>query len=111
MTVQTSRRPDTETHAEQRRASLPRRVVWLLALLVAMAVAAVVGVAVAAHLTSPATVAPTVYHEPNANTREGRVPAPTFTEPNASTREGRVPAPTYVEPNANTREGRDPTTR
>ncbi|HEY7009234.1 MAG TPA: hypothetical protein VH395_09850 [Jatrophihabitantaceae bacterium] len=80
----------------------------MIAILVAMAVAALAGVAVATSLTSPATHAQTVYQEPNANTREGRVPAPAQVEPNANIREGRVPTSAQVEPNANFREGRVP---
>jgi hypothetical protein len=66
------------THAHDTRSSTVkhwRRGLWLLALLLAaMATAAVAGVAVAAHLTSPTTGTQVVYREPNANTREGRVP-------------------------------------
>jgi hypothetical protein len=104
MTVQITRSPDTESPATVQRT---RRWLWLAALLVAMAAAAVVGVAVAANVTRPAPDTGVVYQEPNANTREGRVP--TYQEPNANTREGRVPVPAYQEPNANTREGRVPT--
>ncbi len=63
------------------------------------------GVAITAQLTRPAPDTGIVYHEPNATTREGRVP--TYQQPNATTREGRVS--TYQEPNANTRGGRVPT--
>jgi hypothetical protein len=49
-------------------------------------------VVIAQYFTRPATTtAPVVYQEPNANTREGRVPQPVPPEPNANTREGRVP--------------------
>jgi hypothetical protein len=99
MTTQLTRTPDTDSPGSIRRA---RRWLWLAALLVAMAAAAIVGVAVAAQVTRPPTDAGVVYQEPNANTREGRVPS--YQEPNANTREGRVS--TYQEPNANTREGR-----
>ena len=72
MTTQLGRTPKTTAPSSVRRA---RRWLWLAALLVAMAAAAIVGVAVAAHVTRPATDTWTVYNEPNANTREGRVPA------------------------------------
>jgi hypothetical protein len=106
MTTQLTRAPDTTSPATVRRA---RRWLWLAALLVAMAAAAVVGVAVAAQVTRPAPDTGIVYQEPNANSREGRAPAQT--EPNANTREGRLPTPTFTEPNANTHEGRVPATR
>jgi hypothetical protein len=106
MTVQTDHRPDTDSSRQHSNVRRPSRIWWLLALLAAMAAAAVVGVAVAAQLTSPTTHTQTVYLEPNANTREDRVTAPTDVEPKANTREGRLPTPTDVEPNANTREGR-----
>jgi hypothetical protein len=86
MTAQLTCTPETRAPNSVRRA---RRWLWLAALLVAMATAAVVGVAVAAQVTRPAPDTWTVYNEPNANTREGRVP--TYEEPNANTREGRVP--------------------
>jgi hypothetical protein len=104
MTAQLTRTPDTKAPGSVRQA---RRWLWLAALLAAMAAAAVVGVAVTAQVTRPAPDTGIVYQEPNANTREGRVP--TYQEPNANTREGRVPAPTVGEPNANTREDRVPT--
>jgi hypothetical protein len=103
MTAQLTRTPETKAPGSIRQA---RRWVWLGALLVAMATAAVAGVAVTAQVTRPAPDTWTVYQEPNANTREGRVP--TYQEPNANTREDRVPVPTYQEPNANTREDRVP---
>jgi hypothetical protein len=104
MTAQLTRTPDTKAPATVGRA---RRWLWSAALLVAMAAAAVVGVAVTAQLTHPGPDTGIVYQESNANTREDRVPA--YQEPNANTREGRVPVPAAVEPNANTREGRVPT--
>ncbi len=106
MTVQTCHRPDTDSTRQPSNVRRPNRVWWLLALLAAMAAAAVVGVAIAAQLTSPATHTQTVYQEPNANDREDRVTAPTAVEPNANIREGRLPTPTDLEPNANIREGR-----
>ena len=90
MTQQTDRRPDTEISSQHRGARQPNRYRWLLVVLLAMAIAGIVGVAVTSDMTAPPTT-PTVSHEPNANTREGRVPTPTSVEPNANTREGRVP--------------------
>jgi hypothetical protein len=69
---------------------MPHRVLWLILLLIAMAVAAVVGVVVAANVTNPPAPTPVVYQEPNANEREGRVPTTAAQEPNANEREGRV---------------------
>jgi hypothetical protein len=86
MTAQLTRSSETTSPGNVGRA---RRWLWLAALLVAMAAAAVVGIAVAAQVTRPAPDPWTVYNEPNANTREGRVT--TYQEPNANTREGRVP--------------------
>jgi hypothetical protein len=106
MSVQTAARPQTETTSPR---SGMRRLThswWTLAIVLAMLAAAVAGVVVAAQLTNPATRTQTVYQEPNANTREGRVSAAASAEPNANTREGRVLTPTAVEPNANAREGR-----
>jgi len=102
MTLQTDRQRDTETTHQHTSGRAPNRYMWLFAVLLAMAVAGIVGVAVTAHLTGPATTKTTVYHEPNPNTREGRVPA--SIDPNANTREDRGPA--SVDPNANTREDR-----
>ena len=113
MTAQTDLRPETEhdrkpgsteISRESGGARKPRRVLWLIVLLIAMAVAGVVGVTVAAHVTDPPAPARVVYLEPNANSREGRVPA--TQEPNANEREGRVPTTAAPEPNANDREGR-----
>jgi len=106
MTTQLTRTHDTEPPTAAPRT---RRWLWLAALLVAMAAAAVVGVAVTAQMTSPPSSPRIVYQEPNANTREDRVPA--YQEPNANTREDRVSIQTYHEPNANTREGRVPINR
>jgi hypothetical protein len=111
MTAQTELRPDIEISrnpgsneisrkpGDTRR---PYRVLWLIVLLITMAVAGVVGVAVAAHVTDPPAPTRVVYPEPNANFREGRVAGP----PNANDREGRVPTSAAQEPNANDREGR-----
>ena len=98
----------------------PHRVLWLVVLLIAMALAGVVGVVVAANVTDPPAPTRDVYPEPNANSREGRVPnaneregrVPTTAAhvPNANEREGRVPAATTHVPNANEREGRVPAT-
>ena len=113
MTAQTDLRPETENDRkpgsteisrEPGGARKPHRVLWLIVLLIAMAVAGVVGVDVAAHVTDPPAPDSGRLPEPNANAREGRVPA--TQEPNANEREGRVPATATQEPNANTREGR-----
>jgi hypothetical protein len=107
--TENSRKPGyTEIGRESGGARKPRRVLWLIVLLIAMAVAGVVGVVVAAHVTDPPAPTRVVYPEPNANDREGRVPTTTDAahEPSANDREGRVPT-TAQEPNANTREGRD----
>ena len=112
MTAQTELRPDIESSRkpgsnkisrEPGGARKPHRVLWLIVLLIAVAVAGVVGVAVAAHVTDPPTPTRVVYPEPNANSREGRVPRP---PPNANDREGRAPTAAAQEPNANDREGR-----
>jgi hypothetical protein len=91
MTLQTERRFETESGRPPTSTRPRRRVAWALSLLLAMVAAALVGVAVAAQLTRSTPAVQVVSETPNANTREGRVPAPTFTEPNANTREGRVP--------------------
>jgi hypothetical protein len=109
MSLQTDRPADTWISRKPGHVQQPLHIRWMLTLLLAIVIAVVAGVVVAAHLTGPPASTPTVYHEPNANTREGRVPAATIQEPNANTREGRVPAATIQEPNANTREGRLPT--
>jgi hypothetical protein len=111
MTAQTELRPDIEISRKPGSNKIsrepgdtrkPHRVLWLIVLLITMAVAGVVGVAVAAHVTDPPAPTRVVYPEPNANSREGRVPGP----PNANSREGRVPTSAAQEPNANDREGR-----
>ena len=111
MTAQTELRPDIEignkpgsnkVSREPGGTRKPHRVLWLIVLLIAMAVAGVVGVTVAANVTDPPAPARVVYPEPNANDREGRVPPP----PNANDREGRVPTTAAQQPNANDREGR-----
>ncbi len=111
MTAQTEHRPDIEignkpgsnkVGREPAATGKPHRVLWLIVLLIAMAVAGVVGVTVAANVTDPPAPTPVVYPVPNANSREGRVPAP----PNANDREGRVPTTAARQPNANDREGR-----
>jgi hypothetical protein len=108
MTQQTVRRPDTEIARQHSSPQQPNRHLWLLAVLLSMAVAGIVGVAVTAHLTGPATTTHSVYNEPNPNAREGRVPT-TSVDPNPNSREGRVSTATSVDPNANAREGRVPT--
>jgi hypothetical protein len=98
---------DTTTGDRRGPGRRPRPVLRLLALLAALAIACSGGVVVAQYLTRPATVAPAVvYEEPNANTREDRVPRPVPQEPNANNREDRVPRPVPQEPNANNRESR-----
>lgn len=131
MTAQTDLRPDTEISRQtggsrqRRHARKPLRGLWLIVLLFAMAVAAVVGIALAAQVTDmPAptrvvTQAPspndrggapaTATRPPNANDREGRISPSAIQPPNANEREGRVPATeTQAPPNANEREGRLP---
>jgi hypothetical protein len=111
MTAQTELRPETDHDRKPGSNKIsrkpgdtrrPYRVLWLIVLLITMAVAGVVGVAVAAHVTDPPAPTRVVYPEPNANSREGRVAGP----PNANDREGRVPPTAAQEPNANEREGR-----
>jgi hypothetical protein len=82
--------------------------VWIIALLLAVATSATLGVVVAASMTDDTQTVRTVVEEPNANQREGRVPPPVVQEPDANQREGRVPPPVVQEPNANQREGRVP---
>ena len=89
MALQTDLRPDRQGTRPRRRVGRSRRIWWTLAFLVAIAAATLGGLAIAAQLTSPPPSPRIVHHEPNANTREGRVPA--HQEPNANTREGRVP--------------------
>jgi hypothetical protein len=110
MTAQTLVRPDTEISRKRGDAPKPRRVLWPIVLLIAMAVAGIVGVAVAAYVTDPPAPTRVVTQEPNANDREGRLPTTATQQPNANDREGRVPTTTTHEPNANDREGRVPTT-
>jgi hypothetical protein len=102
----------------------PLRGLWLILLLLAMAVAAVVGIAVAAQLadkpapTRVITQAPTASERggasanatrpPNANDREDRISSSATRPPNANDREGRVPSTVAQEPNGNVREGRIP---
>ena len=105
MTLQTDRAPEVEISRE-RTVRQKHHILWPLALLLAIVIAAVVGVAVVAYLNRPAATTATAYQEPNANTREGRMSATTVQEPNANVREGRVPTTTIQQPNANTREGR-----
>ena len=106
--TENSRKPgSTEISRESGGARKPRRVLWLIVLLIAMAVAGVVGVVVAAHVTDPPAPTRVVYPEPNANDREGRVPITTTAhEPNANAREGRVTTTAAQEPNANEPKGR-----
>ena len=83
MTAQTELRPDIEignkpgsnkVSREPDATGKPHRVLWLIVLLIAMAVAGVVGVTVAANLTDPPAPTRVVYPVPNANDREDRVP-------------------------------------
>ena len=115
MTVQTDLRPDTKHGREQGSTEAThkpdgnrksRHVLWLIVLLIAMAIAGVVGVVVVAQVTDPPAPARVVDPEPNANDREDRVATTADREPNANNREGRVPTTADREPNANDREGR-----
>lgn len=108
MTAQIDLRPDSDVSREPGVARKPLRVLWPILLLIAMAVAGVVGMAVAANLTEPAAPTPVIYAEPSANSREGHGGASVTQEPNANEREGRVPDTTSQQPNANTRERRIP---
>jgi hypothetical protein len=111
MTAQTDLRPETEDRREPGGTRKPRRGLWLIVLLIAMAVAGVVGVVVAANVTDPP--APTrvvTTQDPNAKDRDGRIPTSAAREPNPNEREGRIPTTTAQEPNPNEREGRIPTT-
>jgi hypothetical protein len=93
MALQTDLRPDTQRGHPRRIIWRSHRVWWTLAFLAAIAAATLGGLVIAAHLTSSPSSPRIVYHEPNANTREGRALTPTALEPNANTREGRVAAP------------------
>ena len=90
MSVQIDRQPDVEVGDERRSIRRPLRFMWPLAIFLAMVIAGAAGVIVVAQLTGPPTDSGPVYQEPNANTREGRVPPAPYQEPNANTREGRV---------------------
>jgi hypothetical protein len=90
MSVQIDREPDVEVGDERRSIQRPHHFMWPLAILLAMLIAAAAGVIVVAQLTGPPTDNGPVYQEPNANTREGRVPPAPYQQPNANTREGRV---------------------
>jgi hypothetical protein len=105
MTAQTDLRSDTEISRKRGGGRKPLRVFWPIVLLIAMALAMVVGVAVAAHVTEPPAPTRVVTQEPNANEREGRVPASATQQPNANEREGRVPTTTTQKPSAKTRVG------
>jgi hypothetical protein len=100
MTQQMDRRPDTEISRQSRGAKKSNRAEKLVAVLLAAAVAGFVGVAVVTHLTGPGTTTEHVFHVPDANAREGRVPTtltpvePWGGSPNANAREGRVPTST-----------------
>jgi hypothetical protein len=75
MTAQTDLRPDNQISRERDGARKPLDVLGLLVLLLAMAVAAVMGVAVMARVTNPPAPTPVVSQDPNANEHEGRVAA------------------------------------
>jgi hypothetical protein len=96
----------TEISRKPSGARRPHRVLWLVVLLIAMALAGVVGVVVAANVTNPPEPTPVVYEEPNANEREGRVPTTAAQVPNANEREGRVP--TTAAPGAQRQRARRP---
>ncbi len=112
MTAQTELRPDieignkpgsNELRREPGGTRKPHRVLWLIVLLIAMAVAGVVGVTVAANLTDPP--APDPGRLPGAERQRARRPR-TRAPPNANDREDRVPTTAAQPPNANDREGR-----
>jgi hypothetical protein len=88
--IEISRKPGSKISREPGDTRKPHRVLWLIVLLITMAVAGAVGVAVAAHVTDPPAPTRVVFAEPNANSREGRVPTSAAQEPNANDREGRV---------------------
>lgn len=108
MAIQTDVRRHTSIN-RQPAVRKPHRVWWPVLLVLLITVAAVAGVVAATQVTdAPSPSRMVTIEEPNANAREGRVPA-TVTEPNANAnaREGRVPA-TVVEQNADGRENRMP---
>ena len=109
MATHTHLRPSTTIERELGHNEPRVPVLWPVVLLVAMALAALGGLAVAAQVTAPPAPAPQVASPaPNANEREGRVPTPTLPPPNANERESRLPTPPVPPPNANERESRIP---
>jgi len=70
MSASTTRRPDTRTSTEPRPVRWPARLIWLLALLAAAAVAAGAGILVAEQLAGPSTGAPAAHREPPVNNGE-----------------------------------------
>ncbi len=103
MTPQIDRAAEVEI-SRARTVSQKHHILWPLALLFAIVITGVAGVAIAANQTRPAATTATAYQEQNANTREDRI-LTTVQEQNANTREDRVPT-TVQEQNANIREGR-----
>jgi hypothetical protein len=75
MTAQTDLRPDDQISRERGGARKRLDIVGPIVLLLAMAVAAVMGVAVVARVTNPSAPTPVVSQEPNPNERVGRVAA------------------------------------
>ena len=106
MAVQTAVRPDTRFSRQPAEARKPRRVLWIIVLVVGMALAGVVGVVVATYVTNPPAPTQVVTQEPNANEREGRVAVTATALPNANEREGLVAVTATALPNANERESR-----
>ena len=112
MSAQTELRPDIEignkpgsnkVSREPGGTRKPHRVLWLIVLFIAMVLAGVIGVTVAANLTDPAVPTQVVYPVPNANAREGRVPARRRTPTSAK---AVSPRSAVKSRNANDREGR-----
>jgi hypothetical protein len=95
MALHTDPRPGTSATGHGRTIGhRARRLWWTLALLLALAVAATLGVVVAAQLTHPPASTPTVQQTENSNRREDRVsgPAPAAPTPPPNAREDRATA-------------------
>ena len=75
MATHTARRPDVPTGTEAHPVRWRRRLIWLLALLVAGTAAAVAGIVVAEQLTRSSTSAPAAHREPKVG--NGEVPGGT----------------------------------
>jgi hypothetical protein len=92
MSASTTRRPDTRTSTEPRPVRWRGRLIWLLALLVASALAAGAGILVAEQLAGPSTGAPAVHRGPTVDDRElpGKTAngAPSSAAPPARTQPG-----------------------